>query len=65
MIAGSLSVEEAKELEPHLLRLGFPIYAEAQSNLRQISSLKSLLLNSGEKLSKRFFAKAIARASSA
>ena len=55
VIAGSLSVEEAKELEPHLLRLGFPIYAEAQSNLRQISSLKSLLLNSGEKIVEEIF----------
>ncbi len=55
VIAGSLNVEESKELEPHLLRLGFPIYAEAQSNLRQISSLKNLLLNSGEKIVEEIF----------
>lgn len=55
VIAGSLTPHEAKELEPHFLRLGLPIYAEAQSNLRQISSLKSLLLNSGEKIVEEIF----------
>jgi 2-succinyl-5-enolpyruvyl-6-hydroxy-3-cyclohexene-1-carboxylate synthase len=49
IIAGSLNEHEIEILLPHLLRLGAPIYAEAQSNLRNRSELKSLLLNGGEK----------------
>ena len=49
VIAGSLRADEIEILVPHLVRLGAPIYAEAQSNLRNRTELKSLLLLGGEK----------------
>lgn len=57
VIAGPMSVDQARQATPYLEKLGAPIYAEALSNLRSESSLQRLFLQSGEKIVRESFIK--------
>jgi len=59
VIVGPLSTDEAKELAPHLEKLGAPIYAETLSNLRNEGSLQKLFIRSGEKIIRELFVKGL------
>ncbi len=48
VLLGALAEEERKPVKDFLLRLGAPVYAEAESGLREDPELEELLLRAGE-----------------